>query len=83
MPKSFLDFQRDCETLTMKIREAEDALFAGQPVNIAPMQGAVQTLCLELKQADSSTAKLLQPLIAEIISALGSLAERLQDRQSG
>lgn len=74
----FETYRTELEALTHRVQTFERALDAGENATLGDLERKAQTLCQKITQGDTATAKALQPYMADLISALDSLAERLQ-----
>jgi len=75
---SFDKHRETLETLTQRVRGAEDSLLDGKIPDLGDLEHRASVLCRSITGGEPATAKALQPFMADLISALDSLAERLE-----
>ncbi len=76
---AFEQLRTRLEGMTLRVREAEQKILDGRVVNLQSLELEVARVCETIKGLSPTSARDIQPHMAELIGALDALAEHLSD----
>lgn len=80
MPKTEEEFTNEINAITAELREAKTQIEQGAETEMEGLDDRVDLLCQQIEAAPAEIASGTESALTEMISALESLAETLQEQ---
>lgn len=80
MSKTADDFKVELDQLVEYINDEKNKIINGEERDLSGLDNKVDLLCQQIEEADAAVAQAAEPYMADMITALESLAEVLKEK---